>query len=108
MTIAFWPELCPNLRIGCGVGGGLGRASRGLPQSGMLIPSNGSTSCDVLVRSAALYVAWHWPCVRGQCLRPFSQFGLTKMETPAETRSKVIDIDKMAKLADEIAGEPAG
>ena len=32
----------------------------------------------------------------------FSQLGLVKMKTLAETRSKVIDLDKMTKLAQEI------
>ena len=39
-------------------------------------------------------------------LATFSQMGVVKMKTPAETRSKVIEIDRMAKLTAEITGEP--
>ena len=45
---------------------------------------------------------------QGTMLATFSQLGLVKMKNPAETRSKVIDIDKMAKLTQEITGEPVG
>ena len=45
---------------------------------------------------------------QGTMLANFSQMGLVKMKTPAETRSKVIDIDRMAKLTEEVAGEPVG
>merc|ERR1712218_526298 len=41
-------------------------------------------------------------------LATFSQLGLVKMKSPAETRSKVIDIDKLAKLTQDITGEPIG
>ena len=45
---------------------------------------------------------------QGTMLATFSQLGLTKMKNPAVTRSEVIDIDKMAKLTQEIMGEPVG
>ena len=38
-------------------------------------------------------------------LANFSQLGMTNMKTPAETRSRVIEIDKAAKLTQEITGE---
>ena len=45
---------------------------------------------------------------QGTMLANFSNLGMTKMKGPAETRSRVIDIDKMAKLTEEITGEPIG
>ena len=41
---------------------------------------------------------------QGTMLANFSQLGLQKMKTPAETRSRVIDIDKMAKVTVENNG----
>ena len=45
---------------------------------------------------------------QGTMLAGFSQLGLVKMKTPADTRSKVTEIDRAAKLAAEITGEPIG
>ena len=45
---------------------------------------------------------------QGTMLAIFSQLGMSKMKTPSETRSKVIEIDKMAKLTQEITGEAIG
>ena len=45
---------------------------------------------------------------QGTMLSNFSQLGSVKMKSPVETRSKVIEIDRMAKLAQETNGEPIG
>ena len=45
---------------------------------------------------------------QGTMLANFSQMGTVKMKTLAETRSKVFDIDRMAKLTEEATGEPVG
>ena len=38
----------------------------------------------------------------------FSKLGMTKIKTPAETRTRVPETDKMAKLTAEITGSPVG
>merc|ERR1712051_42584 len=45
---------------------------------------------------------------QGTMLANFSQMGLVRMKTPAEPRTKAVEIDRMAKLTEEITGEPVG
>ena len=45
---------------------------------------------------------------QGTMLSNFSHLGSTKMKTPSETRSRVIEIDKMAKTTQEVTGDVIG
>ena len=45
---------------------------------------------------------------QGTMLANFSSLGTSKCKNPTETRSRVIEIDRMAKMAHEITGHPVG
>ena len=44
---------------------------------------------------------------QGTALATFSQPGLAQVKTLAEARSNVIDVDKIAKLAEDVTGKEA-